>query len=121
MHYGRVLRSPLRLRVVNNLKAHPFNHCQIVIKCSSSFRRHGNCISRQCMITRRPVTWSSTHCYTSQNERLASLRSTLYALGDDDSGRWHDELEIVLDSFATLKKEDILGTCADIDGENTDW
>src|SRR5581483_2607348 len=111
--------STRRLLFIDNLKAHTLDHRQIIVECAPGFRSHCYRMSGKGMIASCPVARPTTHCHSRQNQRLSTLSGTLDTFGNDYCWRWHDEFKAVLDSFATLKKQDILRAGPDINSQNT--
>src|SRR5712691_8077574 len=118
MQQRRILRSTWRFSLVDDLKAHLLNHCQVIIKGATRFGRDGHSIASQRMVACRPMAGTTSHGYTRQQQWLPALGCPLDTFGNDDRWRRHDELKAVFYRFATLEEQYILRSSADVNGQD---
>src|SRR6266446_9343722 len=116
MHHSGILCPPWGLSLIDDFKAHLFNHRQVIIEGAARLRCHSHRIAGQSVIACSPMARTASHRHARQQQWLPMLCCSLNTFGYDHSWGWHDHLEAVLNGFATLEEENILGAGANING-----
>src|SRR5262249_52845427 len=66
----------------------------------------------------RPVAWPAAHGDAFEDKCLALRGRGANAVRGDDGRRWQHQLETVLELTIGVENQDVLGTGADVDGQN---